>query len=187
MQSVLSAREQDLNTICGNEEILENTDEELEDDGGISHGRLRKATGGKTRKGNSNLRSNKGKKRRTVNTSSDYEEEEEEEEYEEDNELVEEEWRPDTVSEEEVILEEEEEETDQVEGKEKVVTFKDKKPLGQKILVFAHHHNVLDGIENMLRDAEVSFIRVDGKTTKARKNMLIHQFQTSPEVRNIML
>lgn len=56
------------------------------------------------------------------------------------------------------------------------------KAVGQKILVFAHHHDVLDGIEDCLREAQVGFIRVDGKTSKPQKALLIKKFQTCPTV-----
>jgi SNF2 family DNA or RNA helicase len=54
--------------------------------------------------------------------------------------------------------------------------------LGQKLLVFAHHLKVLDEIESLLREANVGFIRVDGTTSKAKKNLLIEKFQNCPEV-----
>eukprot|EP01033_Poteriospumella_lacustris_P007095 gene7095-5103_t len=52
----------------------------------------------------------------------------------------------------------------------------------RKILVFAHHQRVLDAIEHVLREANVGYVRVDGKTTSAKKSRFIEQFQTDPAI-----
>jgi hypothetical protein len=57
--------------------------------------------------------------------------------------------------------------------------------LGQKIIVFAHHQAVLDAIEAVLRETEVSYIRVDGSTTRPKKARLIQEFQTDDQVLTI--
>ena len=38
-----------------------------------------------------------------------------------------------------------------------------------KVLFFAHHGEVLDGIEHGLRDRGVKLIRIDGSTTPAKR------------------
>ncbi len=57
------------------------------------------------------------------------------------------------------------------------------KSVGKKILVFGHHHEVLNGIEESLREAQVGYIRIDGSTSKSKKAALIQKFQTCPSVR----
>ena len=54
---------------------------------------------------------------------------------------------------------------------------------GEKPLVFAHHKDVLDGIENHLREADVSFVRLDGGTPVATRQDLVDRFQSSEKVR----
>lgn len=49
--------------------------------------------------------------------------------------------------------------------------------LGPKILVFAHHQQVLDQIEAFLRLQDVMFIRMDGSTPAASRDALVHTFQ----------
>jgi SNF2 family DNA or RNA helicase len=56
------------------------------------------------------------------------------------------------------------------------------KPLGKKILVFAHHHDVLDAIESCARRKGVGYIRVDGTVTGSARSSLISRFQTDPEI-----
>lgn len=56
------------------------------------------------------------------------------------------------------------------------------KPLGKKILVFAHHHDVLDAIESCARRKGVGYIRVDGTVTGSSRSSLISRFQTDPEI-----
>jgi len=50
--------------------------------------------------------------------------------------------------------------------------------LGKKIIIFAHHREVMDQICGCLKDEEVKFIRIDGETSKAKRPGLIHAFQT---------
>lgn len=84
----------------------------------------------------------------------------------------------DDVDEDDIIIFEDEELKKQ--SKDKVVTAA--KSLGQKILVFAHHHKVLDAIEEVLRTSEVGYIRVDGSTSQSRKTALIDEFKTQANV-----
>jgi hypothetical protein len=46
-----------------------------------------------------------------------------------------------------------------------------------KIIVFAHHKEVMNALEDCFREFEVSFIRVDGEVTQAKRDALIRQFQ----------
>ena len=54
---------------------------------------------------------------------------------------------------------------------------------GEKPLVFAHHKDVLDGIENHLREADVGFVRLDGSTPTQQRQDLVDRFQSSEKVR----
>ena len=54
---------------------------------------------------------------------------------------------------------------------------------GEKPLVFAHHTDVLDGLQQHLRDAGVGFVRLDGSTPTATRQDLVDRFQTSDSVR----
>ena len=51
------------------------------------------------------------------------------------------------------------------------------KGLGKKILMFAHHQDVLDGIEDYLREARVGYIRIDGKTEMKSRSVAVKKFQ----------
>jgi SNF2 family DNA or RNA helicase len=66
--------------------------------------------------------------------------------------------------------------------KEEVQPTQPLKPLGKKILVFAHHHDVLDAIEGCVRRKGVGYVRVDGTVTGAARATLISRFQKDPEV-----
>lgn len=55
-------------------------------------------------------------------------------------------------------------------------------PLGKKILVFAHHHDVLDAIESCVRRKGVGYIRIDGTITGSARTNLISRFQRDPEI-----
>jgi SWI/SNF-related matrix-associated actin-dependent regulator 1 of chromatin subfamily A len=47
-----------------------------------------------------------------------------------------------------------------------------------KILVFAHHLNVLDNFENYFYGKKINFIRIDGSTPTSERQELCNQFQT---------
>lgn len=53
----------------------------------------------------------------------------------------------------------------------------------RKIVVFAHHHDVMDAIESALIQKGVKYVRIDGKTTAAKKKKSLHQFQHNNEVK----
>jgi SNF2 family DNA or RNA helicase len=69
--------------------------------------------------------------------------------------------------------------------KKEVQEFESSRPLkslGKKILVFAHHHDVLDAIEGCVRRKGVGYVRVDGTVTGAARATLISRFQKDPEI-----
>ena len=55
--------------------------------------------------------------------------------------------------------------------------------LGKKILVFAHHHEVLDAIQELLLENNIVHVRIDGKVTPTAKAKadLVHRFQEDDE------
>ena len=55
--------------------------------------------------------------------------------------------------------------------------------LGKKIIVFAHHLDVMDAIEDSLRALQVSYIRVDGSVNKTVRNDKIKKFQDDDDVK----
>lgn len=52
-----------------------------------------------------------------------------------------------------------------------------------KVLVFAHHRNVLDGVCRFLRDHDVEYIRIDGMTQSSDRHQRTQQFQTDAKIR----
>ena len=54
---------------------------------------------------------------------------------------------------------------------------------GEKPLVFAHHKDVLDGLQEHLRDAGVGYVRLDGSTPTATRQDLVDRFQNTEKVR----
>jgi hypothetical protein len=58
----------------------------------------------------------------------------------------------------------------------------DMKKIGQKILVFAHHHSVMQKIEELLLKATVNYIRIDGRTPAVKKAKLIDKFTNDESV-----
>ncbi|CAM6083418.1 unnamed protein product [Calypogeia fissa] len=51
-----------------------------------------------------------------------------------------------------------------------------------KFLVFAHHHCMLEGIQELLQKKKVKFIRIDGKTPASARQDLVRSFQEQPDV-----
>ncbi|MCQ2820132.1 MAG: DEAD/DEAH box helicase [archaeon] len=47
-----------------------------------------------------------------------------------------------------------------------------------KFLIFAHHTDVLDGIEEIVRKKKVDFMRIDGSTSLVARDKNVHKFQT---------
>lgn len=67
-----------------------------------------------------------------------------------------------------------------------VQEFLDNKMSG-KLLIFAHHHSVLDGVSDFLRSLRQNFIRIDGKTNSKERFNLTERFQTSSTCRVAVL
>ena len=58
----------------------------------------------------------------------------------------------------------------------------------EKLIIFAHHHIVMDALENYLKEEKkgkkkVKYIRIDGKTKAEHRTFFVHDFQNNPEVR----
>jgi SNF2 family DNA or RNA helicase len=53
--------------------------------------------------------------------------------------------------------------------------------LGQKILIFAHHKDVMDSIDDLLQEEGVQFVRIDGGTSMASRTKLVETFQTDDD------
>lgn len=62
-----------------------------------------------------------------------------------------------------------------------------KDALNQKIIIFAHHQGVLDGIEDCLRDMKVSYVRIDGNTTATVRATSIKKFQNDDDANVALL
>lgn len=56
-----------------------------------------------------------------------------------------------------------------------------------KVLLFAHHHEMLDALRDTLRSAKVDFIQIDGRTSSVERPKLVHRFQNDPQVRAAVL
>lgn len=56
-----------------------------------------------------------------------------------------------------------------------------------KFLLFAHHHVMLDGLENKLKALSARYIRIDGKTPQGQRAGLVQQFQQDEAVRVALL
>lgn len=58
---------------------------------------------------------------------------------------------------------------------------------GGKLLVFAHHMAVLDGLQATCARARVGFIRIDGKVPGLERQKLVNQFQNDPAIKVAVL
>jgi SWI/SNF-related matrix-associated actin-dependent regulator 1 of chromatin subfamily A len=52
---------------------------------------------------------------------------------------------------------------------------------GDKLVVYGHHHDVLDSIEATLKQENIKFVRADGKTKNEDRQKRIDIFQDDPE------
>jgi SNF2 family DNA or RNA helicase len=52
-----------------------------------------------------------------------------------------------------------------------------------KMVVFAHHHKVLDGIQEFICDKGIGFVRIDGTTLPRDRQLAVQSFQFSSEVK----
>lgn len=50
-----------------------------------------------------------------------------------------------------------------------------------KFLIFAHHYDVLDAIEDKVIQKKISHIRIDGKIEPSKRHEAVRKFQTDPE------
>lgn len=57
----------------------------------------------------------------------------------------------------------------------------------QKMIVFAHHHKVLDKVQEFLCDKGVGFIRIDGNTLDSDRQSAVQSFRLSKEVKIAMI
>jgi SWI/SNF-related matrix-associated actin-dependent regulator 1 of chromatin subfamily A len=58
---------------------------------------------------------------------------------------------------------------------------------GSKLLFFAHHHVMLDAMENALKAARVPHVRIDGKTPSLERAISVRRFQEEEELRVAVL
>lgn len=63
----------------------------------------------------------------------------------------------------------------------KASLFQRKSKLNQKIIIFAHHREVMDRLEACLREEDVDFIRMDGAVNTGARNSLVLDFQQNDE------
>ncbi|XP_064602410.1 uncharacterized protein LOC135468214 isoform X2 [Liolophura sinensis] len=56
-----------------------------------------------------------------------------------------------------------------------------------KLLVFAYHHTMMDGIQQTLWENKVKFIRIDGNTKPSERLYFVQQFQADPDCRVAIL
>ncbi|KAJ8753320.1 hypothetical protein K2173_019719 [Erythroxylum novogranatense] len=53
----------------------------------------------------------------------------------------------------------------------------------QKMLIFAHHHKVLDRVQEFICEKKVGFVRIDGTTLARDRQIAVQSFQSSNEVK----
>ncbi|CAM9993831.1 unnamed protein product, partial [Choristocarpus tenellus] len=57
-----------------------------------------------------------------------------------------------------------------------------------KVLVFAHHKNVLDALDKgVLKNGGIEYIRIDGRTKAKDRQVLVERFQSRPQLRIALL
>ena len=49
---------------------------------------------------------------------------------------------------------------------------------GEKLLVFGHHHDVLDMLEDFVKKEKIGYVRVDGQTPTPKRQPAVDRFQT---------
>ena len=50
---------------------------------------------------------------------------------------------------------------------------------GEKLLVFGHHHDVLDMLEEFVKKEQIGYVRVDGQTPTVKRQPAVDEFQTN--------
>ncbi|WCJ35882.1 SWI/SNF-related matrix-associated actin-dependent regulator of chromatin subfamily A-like protein 1 [Euphorbia peplus] len=56
-------------------------------------------------------------------------------------------------------------------------------PNSKKMIIFAHHHKVLDGVQELACEKGIGFVRIDGKTLARDRQSAVLNFQSSNEVK----
>ncbi|GMQ10844.1 hypothetical protein CsSME_00053692 [Camellia sinensis var. sinensis] len=56
-----------------------------------------------------------------------------------------------------------------------------------KMLIYAHYHKVLDGVQEFVCDKGIGFVRIDGNTSPRDRQLAVHSFQSSKEVKIAMI
>ncbi|XP_065878162.1 uncharacterized protein [Euphorbia lathyris] len=56
-------------------------------------------------------------------------------------------------------------------------------PNSKKMIIFAHHHKVLDGVQELVCEKGIGFVRIDGKTLARDRQSAVLNFQSSIEVK----
>ncbi|KFK25159.1 hypothetical protein AALP_AA8G073500 [Arabis alpina] len=59
----------------------------------------------------------------------------------------------------------------------------DEDPSSTKMVIFAHHHKVLDGIQEFICDKGIGFVRIDGTTLPRDRQLAVQSFQYSSDVK----
>ncbi|KAJ4713121.1 DNA annealing helicase and endonuclease ZRANB3 [Melia azedarach] len=52
-----------------------------------------------------------------------------------------------------------------------------------KMIIFAHHHKVLDGVQEFVSEKGIGFVRIDGTTLPRDRQSAVHSFQALNEVK----
>ncbi|RHN66007.1 putative calcium/calmodulin-dependent protein kinase chromatin remodeling SNF2 family [Medicago truncatula] len=52
-----------------------------------------------------------------------------------------------------------------------------------KMIIFAHHHKVLDGVQEFICEKGVGFVRIDGHTLPRDRQSAVTSFRSSPEIK----
>lgn len=52
-----------------------------------------------------------------------------------------------------------------------------------KMIIFAHHHKVLDGVQAFICDKGIGFVRIDGTTLPRDRQSAVNSFQSSKEIK----
>ncbi|XP_015571924.1 DNA annealing helicase and endonuclease ZRANB3 [Ricinus communis] len=55
--------------------------------------------------------------------------------------------------------------------------------ISQKMIIFAHHHKVLDGVQELIFEKGIGFVRIDGNTLPRDRQSAVRSFQSSNEVK----
>ncbi|PIA39461.1 hypothetical protein AQUCO_02600129v1 [Aquilegia coerulea] len=55
--------------------------------------------------------------------------------------------------------------------------------ISHKMIIFAHHLKVLDGVQNFICERDIKFVRIDGSTLARDRQSAVQEFRSSPEVK----